>query len=154
MYDPEKHSSYSEPRIIPRKPDGTLDYKAVKPNLKCDRCVVWEPTIRVVDRKAESVEFICGACKDTDDKLKTVFVEPKAKNTGWWFLPGVSIVSTAQRSGRSRRTGRMHMDLAFYLSFSACGSVRQSAARVAVPAQAGTAGGSSPLSSLFPRCAG
>ena len=69
---------------------------------------------------------------------------PFRENTGWWFLPGASIVTTAQRSGRSRRTGRMHMNLAFYLSISACRSAPQSAACVAVPAHAGTAGGFPP----------
>ena len=60
-------------------------------------------------------------------------------------LPGVSVVTTAQRSGRSRRTGANAMSLVFYLHISACRCVRQSAACVAVPAHAGTAGG-------FPPC--
>ena len=69
-------------------------------------------------------------------------------------MPGVPVVTTAQRSGRSRRTGANAMSLVFYLHISACRCERQSTVRGAVHAvrdRAGTAGGSSPLSSLFHR---
>lgn len=65
---------------------------------------------------------------------------PFRRTSGWWFLPGVSVVTTAQRSGPPRWTGRMHMKscfLSLFLCVPKCGP----AACVAVPAQAGTAGG-------------
>ena len=69
-------------------------------------------------------------------------------------LPGVPVVTTAQRSGRSRRTGANAMSLVFYLYLSVCRCVRlraRDAAQFMLFATEQELPGVFPLSSLFSR---
>lgn len=36
----------------------------------CQRCYVWKPSIRVIDKTTKTVTFICSLCKDEDNNLK------------------------------------------------------------------------------------
>lgn len=53
-------------------------YKVPKP-LKCQRCWLWEPGIRIVDKEKKTVEFICELCKDDDNNLRYKYVKKKER---------------------------------------------------------------------------
>lgn len=62
--------------IYPRDYEALRNAKASK---KCERCWVWDASIRKIDKELSTVEFICELCKDDDEKLKKLPVERKIK---------------------------------------------------------------------------
>jgi len=43
----------------------------------CDRCLQQTPKIRCVDKNKGTLEFICYPCRNNDELLKTLPVQPK-----------------------------------------------------------------------------
>jgi len=61
-----------------------------KPPFKCDRCFLWDPAIRKIDKEARTVEFICQLCYHADPELDGKYIKPKPeeksffKKFGFW----------------------------------------------------------------------